>query len=158
MRRAIERIGVGKWPEKEEVATVTLDFDDRYRRRIRLSDDGGEDFLLDLPAAVRLAQGDGLLLDHGGYIRVQAAEEEVLDIQCDDVVLAARVAWHIGNRHTPIQVLDDGRLRIRDDHVLAKMLEGLGARVYRCQAMFTPEPGAYTEHDVSGGSRHGHHH
>lgn len=158
MRRAIEHLIAGHWAEAESVATVTLDFDDRYRRRIRLADDVGEDFLLDLPTATRLGDGDGLSLDCGGVIRVQAADEAVLDIQCGDGVLTARIAWHIGNRHIPIQVLEGGCLRIRDDHVLAKMLQGLGAHVHRLRAPFSPEPGAYADSHVGQGEEHGHQH
>ena len=158
MRRAITHLIAGQWPEAERVATVTLDFDDRHRRRIRLSDDTGEDFLLDLPMAVRLGDGDGLSLDCGGIIHVRAADEAVLDIQCGDLVLTARIAWHIGNRHIPIQVLEGGNLRIRDDHVLAKMLQGLGAHVHRHRAPFSPEPGAYAEISATEEEGHGHHH
>jgi urease accessory protein len=99
----------------DPAATVTLAFDDRHRRRIRMSDDSGGEFLLNLADAVLLSDGDGLLLDDGGIIAVRAAEEPVADIQCRDVAHGVRVAWHIGNRHTAIQVLDGGRLRISDD-------------------------------------------
>jgi urease accessory protein len=72
----------------------------------------------------------------------------------------ARFAWHIGNRHAPVQVLSDGSLRIRDDHVLVAMLEGLGASVVRRRAPFSPEPGAYARngHDKGHGHGHGHDH
>jgi urease accessory protein len=139
----------------DPAATVTLAFDDRHRRRIRLSDDSGGDFLLNLADAVLLSDGDGLLLDDGGIIAVRAAEEPVADIQCRDVAHGVRVAWHIGNRHTAIQVLDGGRLRISDDHVLVAMAEGLGARVLRHAAPFQPEPGAYAS---TQGNDHDHDH
>ena len=152
MRRATAHVLAGGWSEDEVTATVTLGFNDRHRRRIRLSDDAGEPFLLDLPKAARLEEGDALAIEEGGIIRVRAAEEDVLDIECAGPAETARVAWHIGNRHIPVQVLGDGGLRIADDHVLAKMLEGLGATVSRRRAPFSPESGAYAE-DV-----HGHHH
>jgi len=156
MRRATDVKASGTW-SGSAASTVTLAFDERHRRRIRMTDDAGDAFLLDLPDAVLLADGDGLALEDGGVITVRAAEEPVADIQCRDAVHAARIAWHIGNRHTAIQVLDDGRLRIADDHVLVAMAEGLGARALRHSATFQPEPGAYaqtTEH----GHRHGHSH
>jgi urease accessory protein len=153
MRRAIEHRLAGQWIANEAVSTVTLAFDDRYRRRIRLTDDSGAAFLLDLADVVLLSEGDGLVLDCGGVIAVREAEEPVADIHCDSPAAAARIAWHIGNRHTPIQVLPDGAIRIRDDHVLVAMLEGLGARVVTRQGPFTPERGAY---ESGGGHRHAH--
>ncbi|NQV56754.1 MAG: urease accessory protein UreE [Rhodospirillales bacterium] len=153
MRRAIEVREAANWTEAETVSQVTLAFDDRHRRRIKLSDDTGEEFLLDLDEAVRLSEGDGLVLDTGGIIAVRAANEDVLDISCETAADAARIAWHIGNRHTPMQVLATGILRITYDHVLKAMIEGLGAECRRRSSPFTPEPGAYTE--LSG---HGHAH
>ena len=70
-------------------------------------------------------------------------EEEVLDIYCNNKAQTARIAWHIGNRHTPVQVLKDGNLRIIYDHVLREMVEGLGARTENKYAPFSPEQGAY---------------
>ncbi|MAF48545.1 MAG: Urease accessory protein UreE [Rhodospirillaceae bacterium] len=134
----------GEWMAGD-AATVTLAFDDRHRRRIKLTDDAGAEFLLDLAEAVRLEDGDGLVLDTGGIIAVCAAEEDVLDITCDNASEIARVAWHIGNRHTPVQVLPEGTLRIAYDHVLEAMIIGLGAAFERRQAPFSPEPGAYAE-------------
>lgn len=151
MRRAVIRHPAGTWPEAEEVATVTLAFDDRFRRRIRLADDGGTPFLLDLTEAALLGDGDGLELESGGYVRVRSADEDVLDVCGRDPAHMARLAWHLGNRHTPVQVLADGGLRVRYDHVLAGMLQGLGAAVTRRCAPFAPETGAY-----AGG--HGHRH
>ena len=145
MRRVTSVIPAGQGAGAP-AATVTLAFADRHRRRIRLTDDAGQPFLLDLPDATRLADGDALVLEHGGHIRVAAAIEAVADITCRDAAHAARVAWHIGNRHTPVQVLPDATLRIADDHVLVAMAEGLGATVRRHDAPFSPEPGAYAAH------------
>ncbi len=97
-----------------------------------------------------LADGDGLELAGGGFIEVRAAAEAVVDIRGRNPAHAARLAWHIGNRHAAVQVLEDGRLRVADDHVLVAMLEGLGADMKRKTAPFTPEPGAY----ASGGHSH----
>lgn len=143
MRRAIAHRPAGNWPATQAVANITLAFADRHRRRIQLTDDQGDPFLLDLERAVQLADGDGLALEGGGFIAVKAAEEPVLDIRCTGAGHAARIAWHIGNRHTPLQVLPGGRLRILDDHVLKTMLEGLGATVMAIRAPFQPESGAY---------------
>ncbi len=139
-------------------ATVTLAFDDRHRRRVRMTDDSGAPFLLDLAEATLLADGDGLALEGGGCIRVRAADEDVADIHCASDVHAARMAWHIGNRHVPVQVLGDDTLRIRYDHVLVRMAEGLGADVTRRTAPFVPQQGAYAPHPEPGdgpGDNHG---
>ena len=152
MRRATHILLSGDWSEGDAQGSVTLAFDDRHRRRIRLEDDGGEDFLLDLAEATRIADGDGLALEGGGILKVCAADEDVIDIGCDGLTETARIAWHLGNRHTPVQVLATGGLRIRYDHVLAEMATGLGASVERKQAPFEPEAGAYS------GGGHGHSH
>src|SRR5262245_57604122 len=113
MRRAVAVHPRGQWPEDRIVDRVTLAFLDRYRRRIRLVGDLGAAFLLDLSQARHLMEGDGLELDTGGYIRVYAAPEPVLEIESADRARLLRIAWHLGNRHLPLQVVGD-RLRIRE--------------------------------------------
>jgi urease accessory protein len=142
MRRAIAVHTRGHWPDEAAVDTVSLPFLDRHRRRIRLVADSGVPFLLDLARAQHLVEGDGLELDNGSYIRVRAAPEPVLEIAADSAGALLRIAWHIGNRHLPLQVAD-GRLRLRADHVIAAMIEGLGGRVEWREAPFDPEIGAY---------------
>jgi urease accessory protein len=142
MRRAITVHTRGRWPEEGAIDSVTLAFLDRHRRRIRLVADSGTPFLLDLPRAHHLAEGDGLELDNGGYVRVRAAPEPVIEVVADSPTDLLRIAWHLGNRHLPLQVLQDG-LRLRADHVIASMVEGLGGRVNWTQAPFDPEIGAY---------------
>src|SRR5579884_882585 len=128
MRRAIAAHRRGLWPDEAALDSVTLAFLDRHRRRIRLVADSGAPFLLDLPRAQRLSDGDGLELDNGGYMRVRAAPEPVIEIAADSPTDLLRIAWHLGNRHLPLQALDN-RLRIRDDHVIAGMVEGLGGHI-----------------------------
>ena len=124
-------------------ATVTLAFDDRHRRRLRLATDDGRPFLLDLAQARALRDGDLLALDDGTLVRVRAAPEAVLEISAGDPSALARLAWHLGNRHTPTQILP-GFLRIRPDHVLEHLLtDHLGASVRPVTAPFDPEGGAY---------------
>jgi urease accessory protein len=155
MRRAIAVHTRGHWPEEAAIDRVTLTFVDRHRRRLRLVADSGTPFLLDLARVQHLADGDGLELDNGGYVRVSAAPERVIEIEADTLGNLLRIAWHLGNRHLPVQAVE-GRLRIRDDHVIAAMIEGLGGRLVRVQAPFDPETGAYAgaEHAMS----HGHDH
>jgi urease accessory protein len=154
MRRAIEVVPKGAWPLRRRVGVATLDFDNRHRRRIALATDDGAPFLLDLPEARVMNAGDGLVLETGDVIEVAAAPEKVCDVEAESAAALARLAWHLGNRHLPVEILP-GRLRIRDDHVIVSMLEGLGARVARLEAAFTPEQGAYAH---AGEARHGHAH
>jgi len=121
---------------------VTLAYVDRHRRRVRLVADSGESFLLDLARAHHLTDGDGLELDTGGFIGVRAAPEPIFEIEAANRAALLRIAWHLGNRHLPLQVTGE-RLRIRADHVIADMVTGLGGRVTRLQAPFDPEIGAY---------------
>jgi urease accessory protein len=151
MQRAIAVHPRGQWPEDGMVDAVTLGYFDRHRRRIRLVGDSGADFLLDLPRAQHLADGDGLELDSGGYVRVRAAPEPVLEIEAADRASLLRIAWHLGNRHLPLQVAGD-RLRIRQDHIIAGMVLGLGGRITTLEAPFDPEIGAY-----AGATRHHEH-
>ncbi len=117
---------------------VELDYDARLIRRKRLVSDAGRAFLVDLPEMVSVDEGDGFDLGNGDLIAVRAAPEPLIEITGN----LARLAWHIGNRHTPCQIFED-RLVIRADPVLAKMLEGLGASLRDIDGPFRPEGGAY---------------
>ncbi|MFZ1414104.1 MAG: urease accessory protein UreE [Defluviicoccus sp.] len=150
MRRAVACQAKGTWPTNQEVATATLPFGERFRRRIRLTDDAGEPFLLDLERALVLADGAGLRLAEGGFIRVVAAAEDVMEIEVGCARELARVAWHLGNRHVPLEIVGDRTLRIAADPALAAMLAGLHVRTRLGRAPFTPEPGAYAD------AAHGH--
>jgi urease accessory protein len=138
----------GYWPKEKAVGTLTLDFDARHRRRIRLTADDGEDVLLDLPETVAMADGDGLRLDDGRWLKVQAAPEDIVEVRHKDLVQLMRLAWHLGNRHLPTEIQGEVLL-IRPDHVIEDMLRGFGANLLKVQAAFQPEGGAYG---------HGHHH
>ena len=127
----------GQWP-RLATGRVVLGYEDRFLRRKRLTAASGEAFLVDLAETANLLAGDAFELSDGRLIEIAAAEEAVLVITGDLV----RLAWHIGNRHTPCQIEAD-RLLIRADHVLADMLRGLGASVTEARAPFTPEGGAY---------------
>ena len=150
MMHADRVLPVGSWDDSTATDSVLIDFDRRHRRRITLRTEGGAEVLLDLPQAVRLRDGDGLAVE-GGVIRVQAKPEPLLEIHTHDEGELVRIAWHLGNRHLPVQLLGD-RIRIRADHVIAEMVEGLGGHVDNIEAPFDPEPGAY----AAGGG--GHHH
>jgi urease accessory protein len=141
----------GRWDASREVDHVVIDYDDRFRRRIVLTTVGGEEVLIDLPKAVRLRDGDGLILDSGAVVRVQAKPEALMEVHAHHQGELIRIAWHLGNRHLPVQLLGD-RIRLRADHVIAEMIEQLGGHVEPIQAPFDPEAGAYT------GEHHHHHH
>ena len=132
--------------------TIVLDFDDRHRRRMAMTGTRGLEFLLDLENAVALRGGDALVLDDGRLIEVVAAPEPLVEIRGVDPHHLVRVAWHLGNRHLPTQIVGKG-LRIRRDHVIEAMVKGLGARVIEIEAPFDPEGGAYAS-----ASGHDHHH
>ena len=129
--------------------TVTLDYEARFLRRKRLISDAGEPFLVELAETQSLSQGEGFRLDDGRIIAVIAAAEPLLAVRHGNL---ARIAWHVGNRHTPCQIADD-HILIREDKVLQAMLEGLGASVTQVTEPFTPEGGAYGH-----GRTHGHEH
>ena len=141
----------GHWPIKKAAGSLTLDFDARHRRRIRLTADNGEDILLDLPKAVAMADGDGLLLEDGRWLKVQAAAELIVEVRHKDPNQLVRLAWHLGNRHLPTEIRNQV-LRIRPDHVIEDMLRGFGADLVKVQSSFQPEGGAY------GGDGHHHNH
>ena len=159
--RATQVLPAGHWPEREAAGCVTLGFDDRHRRRVRLTLDNAHntlgDFILDLARAERLGDGDGLLLDDGRWVQVRAAREDVMDIAAARHRDAIRIAWHLGNRHLPVQVLDGGDLRLRYDHVIEHMVIDLGGKIQRKSAVFAPEPGAY-EGAPAHSHDHGHDH
>lgn len=151
---------------------VVLDFDDRHRRRMSLTGTRGLAFLLDLPQAVLLRSGDVLEFEDGRKVEVVAAPETLVEIRSADPGAQVRLAWHLGNRHLPTEILPRA-LRIRRDHVIEAMLRGLGATLRTIEAPFNPEGGAYAtagdnahqhgygHHDHShdhGHHDHGHHH
>jgi urease accessory protein len=157
MIRATQVRAQHRWTEPP-ADTVVLDFDDRHRRRMAMMGTRGLEFLLDLENAVALRGGDALVLDDNRLIEVVAAPEPLIEIRGVDPQHLVRVAWHLGNRHLPTQIMPKG-LRIRRDHVIEAMVKGLGARVIEIEAPFDPEGGAY----AGGGHTHApesdpHHH
>jgi urease accessory protein len=147
--RAEAVLPAGTWDATAEMDTVLIDFDRRHRRRILLRTEQGREVLLDLSQAVRLREGDGLPVD-GGVVRVCARPEKLLEIHAHDPGTMVRIAWHLGNRHLPVQLQGD-RIRIRADHVIEAMVRGLGGHVEAIEAPFDPEAvayaGGYHHHD-----------
>jgi urease accessory protein len=151
MKRASEIRSAGQWNAAEAIDQVVLDANERQRRRVVLTGDDGTRFLLDLQHATALHDGDGLVLDDGTIVRVAGKPEPLTEISAASAHDLARLAWHLGNRHTDVQILGD-RLRIRRDHVIEAMLRGLGAHLTPIDAPFDPEGGAYGH----GPHEHGH--
>jgi urease accessory protein len=149
MIRAVEVKPQHRWTETP-ADTVVLDFDDRHRRRMTMTGTRGLAFLLDLEQAVALRGGDALVLEDGRLVEVVAAPEPLIEIKGADPHHLIRLAWHLGNRHLPTQLMAKA-LRIRRDHVIETMVRRLGARVVEIEAPFDPEGGAY-----AGGHDHGH--
>ena len=150
------------------VDQVTLDHEGRHKRRIVLNGEKGTTFLLDLEKATVLNDGDALKLEDGGLVLVKAAAESLLEIKADNPLRLLKMAWHIGNRHTPAEITADA-LYIQDDHVLAEMVRGQGCQIAHVSRPYQPEAGAYAhdhaghshaghDHDHAGGCCGGHHH
>lgn len=150
--RAYAVLPAGTWDATREIDSVSLDFDSRHRRRVMLHTVTGNELLLDLPQTVRLRDGDGLLVDADRVIRVRSKPEPLMEVHTADAAALVRIAWHLGNRHLPAQFLA-GRIRIRADHVIAAMVQGLGGHVESLAATFDPESGAY-----AGDHHHSHDH
>ena len=135
---------------------VALTYEQRQKSRLRLRLETGEELAISRPRGMVLRNGDKLQTVHGA-IEIVSAREKLLHIEADSL---ARVAYHLGNRHVPVQV-GESFLRIAEDHVLETMVRGLGARVTRVEAPFEPESGAYShQHDEMGhgGRIHDHFH
>ena len=141
---------------------ITLDETARFRRRIVMTSDHGIEFLLDLPEATLLRHGAGLQLDDGRVIEVRAVPEPLLEVRASSPLHLLRLAWHLGNRHLEAQI-EESRILIRRDHVIADMLEKLGATTREVVEPFNPEGGAYAgghgdDHSHHHGHVHGHDH
>lgn len=160
LMRAVEVLPPGQWPAGTAADRLVLNYDERHRRRLRYVAAGGTTFLLDLPRATLLRAGDGLRLEDGRIISVEASPEHLVAITAPDAAALIRLAWHIGNRHLPAQ-LEPRRILIREDTVIENMLRGLGATIKHVLEPFTPETGAYDNSPGSAGHQaheHGHPH
>lgn len=158
--RATSMRARGSWHDHPQDCVV-LDFDERHRRRTAMTGVKGTSFLLDLAEAIALRGGDALVLDTGGLIEIVASPEPLTEITAPDPARLVRIAWHLGNRHLPVQLMGK-RLRIRRDHVIEAMVHGLGGQIRAIDAPFDPEggayaPGAHAHHDHAAHDHHGHH-
>jgi urease accessory protein len=148
MQRAASVVRAGEFDEASVVDRVALDADERNRRRVVLTGQGGTTFLLDLPHAGALRDGDGLVLDDGAIVRVIGVAEPLAEMTAAAPLDFVRLAWHLGNRHADV-AFAPGALRVRRDHVLEAMAEGLCAKVTAVEAAFDPEPTTPHAHDAN---------
>lgn len=151
MLRLIRRMG----PGSDADTHLTLTFEQRTKGRLRVTLDDGRAAGLFLDRGPILRHGDRIAGEDGSVIEVCAAPEPLSIVRCDDMLLFARVCYHLGNRHVPLQIAV-GELRYLHDHVLDDMVRGLGLEVGFAKVPFEPEAGAYGEH-ASGHDHHGHH-
>jgi len=141
-------------PQVAADVELALPFELRQKSRLRTVLAGGEEIGLFLERGTHLRDGDCLAADDGRVVRIVAAPEDLVEVRCADADQLARAAYHLGNRHTPVQV-GSGWLRLAADDVLAGMLRGLGATVTPVRAPFEPEAGAYgADHRHAGNARH----
>ena len=129
-------------PVTQPYGELVLPFDLRIRSRLRTRLASGEEAVLKTERGAILRGGECLKSEDGRVVRVSAAPEKVMHVTCADQFELTRAAYHLGNRHVPVQI-GDGFLRIATDHVLGDMLLGLGAKVRELEAPFEPESGAY---------------
>ncbi|MFT9440490.1 MAG: urease accessory protein UreE [Acetobacter papayae] len=151
MRYIVDILAAGSWSKETAVDSFTADYEGRHRRRASLALQSGERVMLELEHPRLLREGDGLKLDDGRLICVHALPEQLMEITAHTPLHLLQLAWHIGNRHLPAAI-EARRILVREDHVIAEMLRGLGAHVHHIEAAFDPEGGAYAQrhHD------HGH--
>ena len=149
--RVIKVLAAGQRDSAAAVDRVVLDADDRQRRRIVLTGEKGTKVMLDFPSPVMLRDGDALMLEDGSVVAVAGRAEPLIEVSANSPLDFARLAWHIGNRHTGIQFIEKS-FRIRRDHVLEEMAKGLGGIITPVEAPFDPEPTVPHAHDHD----HGH--
>lgn len=129
-------------PERPVDEVIELAFEQRERSRFRATLLSGEEIGVDLPPGTLIRHGDRLRLADGRVVAVEAAPERLLEVRAHDAIGLARIAYHVGNRHVPLQI-GEGWLRLLPDHVLQAMIERLGGQVQVVDEGFQPESGAY---------------
>ena len=158
MIRSSKTLTAGSFDATRAIDSVELDFEDRRRRRATFTGAKGTEFHVDLADAPTLLEGDAFELETGDLVLVSGKPERLVEFRSADSHVITRVAWHLGNRHTPTQLLENA-LRIRDDYVLVELVKKLGAEVSFVMEAFQPEGGAYGLGTVTGHDHgHGHDH
>ena len=163
MPRATSVLAAADRRDRPVIDTVILDYAQRSAQKITVTGVKGGAFEIDLRQPARLRTDDVLVLEDGGLVEVVAAPEPLIEARAKDLAVLSRLAWHLGDRHVPVQVLPN-RIRVRRDAAIEALLRSLGAKVMIIEAPFEPEGGAYAsshghEHDHGHAhDHHGHHH
>jgi urease accessory protein len=164
MTRATHVLAPAERQNRPLADTVILDYAQRSAQKITVTGVKGSVIEIDLRAPARLRTDDLLLLDDGGLVEVVAASEPLIEARAGDVAGLSRLAWHLGDRHVPVQVLPN-RIRARRDPAIEALLASLGAKIMLIEAPFEPEGGAYAaahghdhHHDHAHGHKHDHAH
>jgi urease accessory protein len=154
MLRVVRVVSSAQSDNARLIDSVMLAPDQRRLQSAHLTGVNGTLIGLMLPEPVMLRMGDAFELDDGSFVDIVIEPEPLTEVRGNDLTHLARLAWHLGDRHVPVQVLTN-RLRLRRDDALEAMLAALGARLTPIEAPFDPEGGAYATHAAPG---HGHHH
>jgi len=157
MTRVAEILPAGSWTPTDATDVFAADYEGRHRRRMMLPLRSGGRVLLELDHARLLHDGEGLRLEDGRIIRVEAVPEDLMEVTAHDALHLLRLAWHLGNRHLPAAI-GERCILVRYDHVIADMVRGLGGHVRNVQAPFDPESGAYAGRTGTHGHDHAHSH
>ncbi|WP_332685652.1 urease accessory protein UreE [Bosea sp. (in: a-proteobacteria)] len=157
MQRATSVVRKAAVKQDRVVETLTLDHEDRNRRRVALKGDGGLEILLDLDKPTALNDGDAVKLEDGGLVLIRAAAQNLIEIRAENPLRLMRVAWHIGSRHTPAELTAEA-IYIENDHALAEMIRGQGCAMSEVTRPFQPERGADHHDHADCGHDHGHDH
>jgi len=168
MLRVVRVVGSAQSDSARYVDSVMLAPDQRRLQSAHLTGVNGTLIGLMLPEPVMLRMGDAFELDDGSFVDIVIEPERLIEVRGRDLIHLARIAWHLGDRHVPVQILGN-RLRLRRDEAIEGLLVGLGARLTPIEAPFDPEGGAYApaahhhhghDHHQSGHDHatHDHHH
>jgi urease accessory protein len=158
MPRAIRVLSPAERSGRTVTDTVLLDYARRNARNITVPGLKGGQFEIALTEPARLCTDDVLLLDDGTVIEVVAAPEPLIEARAADLAHLARLAWHLGDRHVPVQLFAN-RIRARREPAIESLLRSLGAKLVLIEAPFEPEGGAYeSAHGHAHGHEHGHDH
>ena len=136
----------GTWPIEKAKYTVTLPASERFLRLKKLKLDDGDLININFESVTQVRHNDGLYLDNDMWVKIQASKEKILNVECKSGTHLTLIAWHIGNRHCALQIIDNRNIRIENNNVISEMLVKLGANVRIGEDIFDPEPGAYGGH------------
>jgi urease accessory protein len=164
MSRATRVLAPGHRHDRPVMDTVILDYAQRNTQSVIVTGVKGGRFEIHLHEPARLRTDDLLVIEDGGLVEVVAAPEPLIEARAADVAALSRLAWHLGDRHVPVQILAN-RIRARRDPAIESLLTSLGAKVTAIEAPFEPEGGAYASTEAHDHDRahdhahaHGHHH